>query len=104
MKKDLDAKAAIKKGIVLFYDKLLQDAKMRPFFEEIVYKGELENHLDEITNFWSDVVFDSTYYTANVMQKHTAKHATMPLKKEHFKLWMSYFKTNIDQLSEGEKA
>lgn len=90
--------------ITQFYEKLLNDAAMRPFFEAIVQQNHLEHHIDIITHFWHDILFDTHLYHENVMQKHLQQNALHPFEKVHFERWTSYFTTTIDALFEGEQA
>ena len=39
-------------------------------------------------------------YTTNV----TDKHMNMPLKKEHFDVWLNLFNTTLDELFKGDKV
>lgn len=104
MKVDISSKKDIKMIITEFYKKLLKDDKMLPFFEEIVNKNNLEHHLEIITDFWNDILFDTTTYKHNTMQKHLDKNVFVPFKKEHFVIWTSYFFNTINANFEGEIA
>ncbi len=75
MKSDIASLQDIKLIITKFYEKLLNDAQMKPFFEEIVQQNQLEHHIQIIANFWNDILFDSHSYHENVMQKHLQKNA-----------------------------
>jgi hemoglobin len=101
MKPDIAHKKDIKFIISRFYDTLLADEKMMPFFKDIIAQNELEHHLDVITDFWNDILFDTNTYQANVMQKHLDKHAFIPFTKAHFNSWVSYFFETIDAYFEG---
>ncbi len=70
MKQDISSRKDIKLIITKFYDFLLADEKMIPFFEDIVEENQLEHHLEVITDFWNDIIFDTMTYQNNVMQKH----------------------------------
>lgn len=59
--------------ITKFYEKLLMDEHMRPFFEEILEQDHLEQHIQVIAQFWNDILFDTNGYSENVMQKHLQK-------------------------------
>lgn len=104
MKPDISTRKDIKHIITKFYDKLLVDEKMTPFFQEIVKENQLENHLEIITDFWNDILFDTITYNNNVMQKHLEKNAFVKFQKEHFTIWVSYFFMTIDAFFEGENA
>ena len=91
MKPDISNRNDIKLIITKFYQLLLVDEKMIPFFEDIVAQNQLEHHLEIITDFWSDIIFDTMTYQNNVMQKHLKKNAFVHFTKEHFTIWISYF-------------
>ncbi|MCG1036538.1 group III truncated hemoglobin [Polaribacter sargassicola] len=102
MKPDISSREDIKLIITKFYDQLLSDEKMIPFFEEIVANNHLEEHLNVISDFWNDILFDTNTYANNVMKKHVDKNAFVTFKKEHFVLWVSYLFKTIDTYFEGE--
>jgi hemoglobin len=77
---------------------------MIPFFEDIVAENHLEEHLETITEFWNDILFDTNSYANNVMKKHVDKNIFVAFKKEHFDIWMSYFFDTINANFEGENA
>ena len=104
MKSDIATLQDIHQIITRFYEKLLIDAHMRPFFEAILKQNQLEHHIQIIAHFWSDILFDTHLYHENVMQKHLQKNAMIPFEKDHFERWASYFTTTIDVYFEGIKA
>jgi len=104
MKPDISSKEDIKFIITKFYDLLLADQKMIPFFKDIVANNHLEEHLNVISDFWNDLLFDTNSYASNVMKKHVDKNVFVTFKKEHFSIWMSYFFETIDTNFDGEKA
>ena len=104
MKPDISSKADIHFIITSFYKKLLSDASTSPFFKEIVTNNQLDIHLESITNFWNDILFDTLSYQENVMQKHLKSNAKMAFKKEHFDIWISYFFEVIDANFYGAKV
>ncbi|TXD51286.1 MULTISPECIES: group III truncated hemoglobin [unclassified Polaribacter] len=104
MTPDISSRKDIKLIMTKFYDLLLLDEKMFPFFEEIVKENQLEHHLEIITDFWNDILFDTAIYQNNVMQKHLNKNAFVAFKKEHFTIWISYFSSTIDAFFKGENS
>jgi hemoglobin len=104
MNPDISSRGDIKFIITKFYDLLLTDKKMIPFFEEIVAQNHLEEHLEVISDFWNDILFDTNSYSNNVMKKHLDKNVFVAFKKEHFTIWMSYFFETIDANFDGERA
>ena len=104
MKQDISSKKDIKFIITKFYDLLLIDEKMIPFFKEIVKQNHLEEHLEIISDFWNDILFHTTTYKNNTMQKHLDKNAFVKFKKEHFTIWTSYLFQTIDAYFKGVVA
>tara|TARA_R110002049_G_scaffold68060_1_gene176474 strand:+ start:7307 stop:7690 length:384 start_codon:yes stop_codon:yes gene_type:complete len=104
MKQDISSRKDIKFIITKFYDLLLIDEKMIPFFKEIVKQNHLEEHLEIISDFWNDILFHTTTYKNNTMQKHLDKNAFVKFKKEHFTIWTSYLFQTIDAYFKGVVA
>ena len=104
MKPDISSRKDIKLIITKFYDLLLADKKMIPFFEDIVAQNHLEEHLNVISDFWNDILFDTNTYANNVMKKHLDKNVFVAFKKEHFTIWISYLFETIDADFEGENV
>ncbi|QNM85793.1 group III truncated hemoglobin [Polaribacter pectinis] len=102
MKPDISSRKDIKFIITKFYDLLLVDEKMIPFFEDIVSQNHLEEHLEVISDFWNDILFDTATYKNNTMQKHLDKNAFVKFQKEHFTIWTSYLFETIDANFDGE--
>lgn len=104
MKPDITTREDIKQIISQFYEKLLADEQMYPFFDKIVASNHLEKHLEIITDFWEDLLLDTRSYSNNVLQKHLDAHQKLSFKKEHFDLWLGYLLTTINNSFEGLKA
>ena len=104
MNSDISSRNDIKSIMTKFYDLLLVDKTMMPFFEEIVQENQLEHHLEVITDFWNDILFETNEYHQNVMQKHLQKNAFIKFKKEHFTIWVSYFFKTIDTSFTGDNS
>ena len=79
-----------------FYDKVVVDAILSPFFEHL----DFEHHLPKMIDFWAFVLLDKAGYTTDVTQKH----AHMRLKTEHCDAWVHLFNETVDELFIGEKA
>ncbi len=104
IERDISSRKDIKLIITKFYDLLLNDVIMIPFFEDIVINNHLNEHLEIISDFWNDILFQTTSYKNNTMQKHIDKNAFIKFKKEHFAIWTSYLFTTIDANFSGEVA
>jgi len=87
MQQDISSREDIHFIITEFYKKLISDSEMLPFFEEIVQQNHLEKHLEIITDFWQDILFQTNSYQNNVLQKHLDFNEKVRFKKVHFKKW-----------------
>lgn len=79
-----------------FYDQVLKDEVLSPFFSGL----DFAKHKPKMVDFWAFVLLDKTGYTTDV----TAKHMHMRLTKEHFDRWIELFNVTVDTLFQGEKA
>ena len=94
--RDIQNKADVELLVNTFYDKVLLDELLAPFFAKLDFAA----HLPKMVHFWTFVLLDEAGYTTDV----TKKHLKMPLAKEHFDQWISLFNETTDSLFEGEKA
>jgi hemoglobin len=94
--KDITNKAEIENLIEIFYGKVFQNEILAPFFKGLDFKA----HKPQMVHFWSFVLISEPGYKTNV----TEKHLHMPLKAEHFEIWIKLFKATIDELFVGETA
>ena len=94
--KDIETNTDIQRLVDEFYDRVLKDELLAPFFRRLNFSA----HLPKMVHFWSFVLLDEPGYTTNV----TEKHANMPLNKELFDRWVSLFSETVDSLFVGEKA
>ena len=104
MKADISSRKDIEQIISKFYEKLLVDEKMMPFFSDTAIENQLEHHLEVITDFWNDIIFNTILYRNNVMKKHLDKNVFVTFKKEHFTLWVSYFLETIEAYFVGKNS
>jgi len=86
MKKEIETRDEIHFIISTFYNKMIDDVEMYPFFEKFVVHNTLEKHLETITNFWQDILFDTTLYRENVLKKHMYTNAFIKFGKVHFEI------------------
>ena len=93
---DIKCKQDIEELVSLFYDRVLKDEMISPFFKGIDFK----EHMPMMVYFWSFVLLDEPGYTTNV----TDKHMHMQLNKDHFDRWLELFHRTVNQLFSGEKA
>ncbi|WP_347174827.1 group III truncated hemoglobin [Polaribacter uvawellassae] len=104
MKKDISSREDIHFIITEFYKKLTSDLEMLPFFEEIVQQNHLDKHIDIISDFWQDILFYTSTYKNNVLQKHLDFDKKVRFEKKHFTKWLEYLTTTIDDSFEGQVA
>lgn len=96
MKNDILDDKDLKKLVDIFYDRVLQDDDLKPFFQKINF----ETHIPKMVQFWSFAIFETPGYTTNLFQVH--QH--MPLQKVQFSAWLGLFNQTIDELFEGPNA
>jgi len=94
--KQLETAADIHLMVSTFYEKVLQDELLTPFFSKLNF----EEHLPKMEHFWRFALLSESGYTTNV----TEKHLHMPLEQAHFERWTTLFKQTIDELFEGDLA
>lgn len=104
-KKDITNAVDIKYIMKKFYEKLLADKTMSPFFSEATHvKDHLEEHLDILTTFWQQSLFQSGGYFNNMFEIHKNVHEKMPFTTQHYELWLKYFFESIDDNYAGDNA
>ncbi len=96
IKHDIQNKEDIELLVRKFYDSLLTNESIKPVFDDLNF----EAHIPHIVSFWSFVLLDEEGYKTNVFDKHV----NLPIKEEHFDIWLSHFEKTINDLFEGEKA
>lgn len=94
--KEIENAQDVHKLVSSFYEKVMSDDVIGPFFRGI----QLEEHLPKMEFFWRFVLLDESGYTTSV----TDKHMHMRLKKEHFDRWLLLFYQTLDELFTGEKV
>ena len=104
MKQDIQSREDLDQIISTFYQRLIEDEELFPFFKEIVENNELEHHLSIIVDFWEDLLFQTYKYTNNPMQKHLDFQQKRKFEKHHFHLWLQYLHQTIDDGWKGDKA
>ncbi|NCU05632.1 MAG: group III truncated hemoglobin [Chitinophagaceae bacterium] len=103
MKQDIRNREDIRLLMEKFYDKLLADESISYLFTDVA-KIDLEHHFPVLVDFWDSILFQSDTYHKNAMKPHIDLHQQSPLEPHHFKTWLGYFITTVNELFEGEKA
>lgn len=96
MLRDISTPADVALLVKTFYGSLLQLEEIKPVFEGV----DVERHMPHMIAFWEFVLLDKEGYHTNVFDKHV----NLPLKKEHFALWLATFRETVHYLFAGEKA
>lgn len=96
MKHDIKDKTDIELMVTTFYSSLLNNESISPVFANT----DFEAHMPHMIAFWSFVLLDDASYRTNVFEKHVH----LPIKEEHFAIWLEHFEKTINNLFEGEKA
>ena len=96
MKKDIEGLHDIKLFVNEFYSRVQKDEVLSPIFYQHI-PGDWQPHLDRMYQFWNAALFGEKGYIGNPF----AKHATMPLTKEHFDRWLYWFNQTIDNFFMG---
>ena len=86
-----------------FYKKLLADDKISFIFTEVA-KINLEPHLQDLADFWEQILFDTGSYKKNVLQIHLDLNQKIKFTEEHFTIWLNYLHTTIDDNFSGQIA
>ena len=93
---DIKTRFDVEKMVNLFYDKVMKDSLLAPFFKNLNF----ERHLPKMVDFWAFVLLDEVGYSTNV----TEKHMKMALSKDHFAQWLLIFNDTIDKNWKGNNA
>ena len=96
MKKDITNSEDVKHLVKTFYTNLLLNEEVKLIFAGV----DFEKHMPHMIAFWEFVLLDKEGYTTNVFDKHV----NLPLKAEHFTIWLKTFENTINDLFLGEKA
>ncbi len=103
MKKEIETFEDVQLLVRSFYNKVLDDERLSPFFA-YVRKHHWDKHLSVLDTFWNNVLFYSGDYHGNPLQVHTILNHFNKLSNKDFDRWLQLFTQTVDQLFEGEKA
>ena|SRR5690606_30175512 len=103
MKRDIENRDDLLRLVTSFYEKLLSDPSISYLFTDVA-KIDLHHHLPVLVDFWDMIIFHSDTYQKNAMQPHMIVNSQSPINAEHFKTWLNYFNTTLDELFEGENT
>lgn len=101
-RKEIEQIEDIKMMVNSFYEKVLQDEMLAPFF--VPTAAHWDAHLEIMYGFWENILFFTGNYSGNPMEKHRPLNAIQTLKAYHFDKWLLHFNATVDELFIGEKA
>nr|WP_294871944.1 group III truncated hemoglobin [uncultured Pedobacter sp.] len=81
-----------------FYSKVNQDELIGPIFHAVI--TDWNPHLAKMYDFWNAVLFGVAGFKGNPF----ARHALLPLQKNHFQRWLLLFEQTIDEHFSGALA
>lgn len=96
MIQDISTSADVTLLVKTFYSNLLLNEEVKPVFAHV----DFDKHMPHMIAFWEFVLLDKEGYTTNVFDKHV----NLPLKEEHFTIWLNTFENTVHHLFTGEKA
>jgi hemoglobin len=98
MKPDILNLEDVKLLVNKFYDKVREDDKLAPVFNERI-GDRWPEHLEKMYRFWQTVLLgEHTYYGSPF-----PPHAQLPVSHDHFMKWMELFTRTAEELFSGEK-
>jgi hemoglobin len=103
MKKEIENREDIKLLVNQFYESVLADPQLAPFFADAV-QTHWPQHLELMYRFWDNILFYTGGYTGNPMVIHQRLHDKTPLSADDFARWEKHFIDTLDTFFIGEKA
>lgn len=100
---DVNDAAAIDRLIDAFYARVLVDPTLAPVFIEVA-GIDLDHHLPTIKAFWRKMLLGHPDYDRNMVARHAAVHARLPLGRRHFDRWLALFTRTVDDHFAGPGA
>ena len=98
--KDISSKEDVKIFVDAFYLKVQKDDLIGAVFAAKIPDGNWTPHLERMYSFWSTILLAVKDYSGNAF----SKHASLPIKGQHFERWVSLFTETIDEHFEGDVA
>lgn len=101
--RDLNSPEAVSELVDAFYARVLADPTLAPMFTEVA-AVDLDHHLPTIKAFWRKMLLGRPDYDRNMVARHAAVHARMPLTRRHFDRWLALFTRTVDERFAGPGA
>lgn len=103
MKADLVSRSDLERVVNRFYEHILADAQLAPFFNQH-FRVHFDKHLPRMYDYWENVLLHTGTYHGNPMRTHQLLHHQHPMQPADFKRWLQLFHTTVDELFEGPQA
>jgi hemoglobin len=84
-----------------FYDRIRADDLLSPIFYSVIPPEAWPTHLSKMCNFWSSVLLRTDRYDGRPLPPHLAIPG---LAEEHFRRWLTLFRTTVRELCPPEVA
>jgi hemoglobin len=97
--KEIENEEDIQCMVNTFYDKVRKDKLLSPIFEQVI-QNNWPVHLEKMYRFWGTVLLGNQSYTGSPF----SPHAVLPIKKDHFDIWLNLFKETVDENFIGQIA
>ncbi len=102
MKRDIEGRDDLYQILRDFYELLMDDENLSPFFKKFRDQQVLTQHLHDLVEFWDGALFYSGNYGKNVMDIHRKIHLTRPIGNLHVDSWINLFEAAVDSNFTGE--
>lgn len=89
----------IKTMVDTFYLRVRQDQILGSIFDERI-GDRWPDHLEKMYKFWGSMLLGDHSYHGHPF----APHATLPIEKDHFKMWLLLFNETVTELFSGPIA
>lgn len=103
MKPDITTRADIELLVNTFYQKVVPDRQIGPFFNQVA-KVDWTKHLPRMYAFWEMVLFQKEGYNGHPMAAHFHVHQKVPLQAKDYDRWLKLFVATVDEHFSGPKA
>ena len=103
MKNDITNSDDIALLVHSFYDVVLKDDLIGPFFTEIA-QVNWDEHLPLMIQFWETVLLGKATFEGWPMRTHLMLNQKAAMKEEHFERWTTIWFKILDDNFEGEIA
>ncbi len=100
---DLDSAENIENFVHSFYDKVLVDPVLAPYFFEAA-KVDLKHHLPTIQSYWCKLLLGDKQYQNHTMNIHRNIERKIVFSDEAFDHWLMHFKNTAAHEFSGEKT